>query len=1012
MKQRLTSLLLLISIVALILLVSLLLFPSTTQAQNCPGNVLLSTYHSNGERATYDVFTSGTRAYVACRSTSDLGCLDIVDISNPESPVLLGSSTPDNLQGPPSGIYVTNDKAYVMGDMLVIIDISNPANPTPVGSYTPGGASVYVSGTVAYLGTNEGFQIVDVSNPNNPTLLGVYDVNEFGSIIDLSVSGNTAYLVCDGDAGGLLIFDVASPQTPLLLGTYPIAAATDFSVSGGMAYVISEAGNRDYEGKLFILNISDPVNPILSGNMFITPIPTDIYVSGNIAYVTCEGYFGFSMIRLIDVSDPANPKKSGGYEVEQANFSAISVSNNIAYVAGGENSTNLFILDSNNPATLISTFLWDETVPAAVHVSSNSAYVVGIGPEGYGRLEIVDISNPRMPVQLGHSILDISLSPINVSVSNNIAYVTGGGGLVTVDVTNPTNPTVLGSYTGGAHSGSVVGGIAYLITDNGFQIVDVSDPSNPTLLGESDLSPYSGISDIFVSGTTAYIISNNDPESGGLLMVDVTDPHSPQLLGVQNIGGALRVYVSNNVACVISEGPLWGYSKLWLVNIADPTNPTLFESLNVQGETTDIFAQGNRIYLISRPLLIGSLVQIIDITNPSYPIRLGNFEKERNESSAIFISSGIAYITGENTRNLTLVDVGTGCHQTNPTATIKGKVRVGLENLANVRVKLLDKYMQPLSDTLTDHSGSFSFQNLSPNSYAVMIVEPLGYSSDSTTRFRDLLPGDTLSTNFELTQSILQNVARSKGYWKHQFDVYAKHKGKAQESAEQLLGYITTVQGKYTPHFNFFERATSLQEWQELLSKTKHASMRDKATEELATLVLNLASLNIGQYTVVTSDNHTAGDVLTHVSLVLSNPNAIKDQLELAKDLAEKVNKRELINAGLINDGNILYKINGQKIFWEFGIPFGIPKEYMLYQNYPNPFNPTTIIQYDLPIEGYVHLSVFDVLGREVAILVNERQQAGKGSVMFQAEQLPSGVYYYRLQAGDYNQTKKLLLLR
>jgi photosystem II stability/assembly factor-like uncharacterized protein len=86
--------------------------------------------------------------------------------------------------------------------------------------------------------------------------------------------------------------------------------------------------------------------------------------------------------------------------------------------------------------------------------------------------------------------------------------------------------------------------------------------------------------------------------------------------------------------------------------------------------------------------------------------------------------------------------------------------------------------------------------------------------------------------------------------------------------------------------------------------------------------------------------------------------------------------------------------------------------EFRLEQNYPNPFNPTTTIQFELSVQNHVTLKVFDVLGREVAVLVNSVEAAGTKSVNFNAHELASGVYYYRLQVGSYVEIKKLVLLR
>jgi hypothetical protein len=94
------------------------------------------------------------------------------------------------------------------------------------------------------------------------------------------------------------------------------------------------------------------------------------------------------------------------------------------------------------------------------------------------------------------------------------------------------------------------------------------------------------------------------------------------------------------------------------------------------------------------------------------------------------------------------------------------------------------------------------------------------------------------------------------------------------------------------------------------------------------------------------------------------------------------------------------------------------PIAFDLYQNYPNPFNPTTKISYNIPAvsTGYkdlrVQLKVFDILGNEVATLVEGFKKAGYYSVEFNANSLSSGVYLYKLQAGSFVETKKMILLR
>ena len=89
-----------------------------------------------------------------------------------------------------------------------------------------------------------------------------------------------------------------------------------------------------------------------------------------------------------------------------------------------------------------------------------------------------------------------------------------------------------------------------------------------------------------------------------------------------------------------------------------------------------------------------------------------------------------------------------------------------------------------------------------------------------------------------------------------------------------------------------------------------------------------------------------------------------------------------------------------------------LPRSYALDQNYPNPFNSTTTMRYDVPSVSTVTLKIFDLLGREVAVLVNERKNPGTYEVQFDGSRLSSGVYFYRIEAGSFAQTKKLVLLK
>ena len=135
------------------------------------------------------------------------------------------------------------------------------------------------------------------------------------------------------------------------------------------------------------------------------------------------------------------------------------------------------------------------------------------------------------------------------------------------------------------------------------------------------------------------------------------------------------------------------------------------------------------------------------------------------------------------------------------------------------------------------------------------------------------------------------------------------------------------------------------------------------------------------------------------------------------------------INTGMSNTTVLSLTINGTTLFagtdrgvWTLTVAGlvtavkrsarEIPNRFSLSQNYPNPFNPSTKIVYQIPVKALVTLKVYDILGREVTTLVDAQQNAGQYHVTFDGSRLASGVYFYRIQAGSFIQTKKLMLLK
>lgn len=135
--------------------------------------------------------------------------------------------------------------------------------------------------------------------------------------------------------------------------------------------------------------------------------------------------------------------------------------------------------------------------------------------------------------------------------------------------------------------------------------------------------------------------------------------------------------------------------------------------------------------------------------------------------------------------------------------------------------------------------------------------------------------------------------------------------------------------------------------------------------------------------------------------------------------LASEYNFTDILSEEDLKEEILIYRVSaadtsGNKIIWkEFRLyPAKLVNGYDLMQNYPNPFNPFTKIKYSIPYQQHVIIKVFNILGNEVATLVDEIKPGGTYEVEFNASHLTSGVYLYTLQAGEISETKRMILMK
>lgn len=263
--------------------------------------------------------------------------------------------------------------------------------------------------------------------------------------VSVAVSGRFACAIDSYGPGGFHIIDVSNPACPFVVSSFDAGSnAKGVAVSGTYAYVTNYSG-------LKIIDVSDAAQPSVAGSLSLPGGATSsVAVSGRYAYLGAAGG-----LKVIDVSNPASPSVVG---TAAMTCSALAVSGRYAYALGcsafGQSAVGLQVIDLSNPASpSIVGFVSTGFSPDAVAVSGRYAYVTdwGHSPSYSGNLQVVDISNPAGPSVVGSVGTGSNSFPGPVAVSGRYAYVvnTSSNTLQVIDVSNPGSPLVAGSLCTG-----------------------------------------------------------------------------------------------------------------------------------------------------------------------------------------------------------------------------------------------------------------------------------------------------------------------------------------------------------------------------------------------------------------------------------------------------------------------------------------------------------------------------------------------------------------------------------
>lgn len=729
-------------------------------------------------------------------------------------------------------------------------------------------------------------------------------------------------------------------------------------------------------------DVQDPIHPVLVADI---PGPAsswrDAFDIGNFVYIGTEGGGG---IQIVDISNPANPTLVNTYSATVGNSHTVfgDRARKLVYVMGGfadGASGGLQILDCTNPTNLVEVGRWTNQY---VHDLSAEGNIVHANLINIGRFRLLDLTNPAAPLNLGLPFADPtgashSSWPFGDGVHVLITEETTGGRLKTANISNPSAITLDDDYnpapSTSAHNPHIQGNMAAVSWySRGTRLISITDPANLTEIGYLDTSFGTGLFSgnwgtfpHFPSG----LIASSDIQNG--LFLFKYEPNAGTLDGVvsSSAGGTLA-------------GALVEFTNLDLEQVTAAPGAYRFAAFPGAG----------------------------------YKIRFSAFGYN---ADSVTVAVGPNLTT---TTNVTL--------QKLPSGGVSGIVRdaISLVPLEGAELELVGTPMK----ATTGPAGSYSFPDVPVGTYPLLAVR---YGYDVPLPFSvNITAGGSTIRNVDLTPATV-------------YESFAAHSGWTVTTDPSVTGgawVFGEPNGTFTSGLPFqtdFDHTLSPETQCAVTGNALVGGIGDDDVDGGATRLLSpvydlsaMAAPRVFYYrwyavnsvedrwVVEVTDNGGANWVELEstdlhqatwtgrdfgLSGVISSFNAVQFRFT-----AQDPDPGQVVEAAL-DDFTIYEGSSGAT-----GAPYlptpRVPLE--LAQNWPNPFATVTSIRFSIPKEAHVELSVFDVTGRRVAVLLDELKSTGAHEIVWEGNDLTgqrvqSGVYFYKLSTDGAIHTRKMVRL-
>ncbi|MDP8207494.1 MAG: T9SS type A sorting domain-containing protein [Candidatus Electryonea clarkiae] len=711
--------------------------------------------------------------------------------------------------------------------------------------------------------------------------------------------------------------------------------------------------------------------------------------------------------------------------------------------------------DSLNISLVSRICYWDAAW--GITVLDDYAYVA----DGFAGLRIVDISQPDSLIEVG--FFHPPGKAVDIEISGNYAFVAfhsdWNSGLRIIDISDPTSPEQVSFYEDGyGNNIKVSGNYAYVSQAFAFKIVDISDPSSPEGLGEFEYDPANDIYDFTISENYAFLVRYHsaDPD---LLVLDISNPDSLYEVGSSIIQGrAVSIDIAGNYAYMGSTVEYEDSTRVYLnvIDIEDPASPVVVGSCPIQGDGrgSRVYVSGNHVFIGGAGFLGGAgFMSSVDISDPFSPFEICNIEIPYYVEDIDFQDDKL-FIAASGS-NLQIIEVSddaslteAGYYDQDPVYDV---AVIGDYAYVAKRRSGLNVF------DISDPASPFIVGIDSNIAYGIEIHDQYLYTHYSTCfRVFDISNPEspTETDTLQMHASILDiTIANSLAFLVHSNIDYISLIDVSDPESTELMGSYDCP--------NELNGADVTDEF--LFVAAGHAGLRivDYSDPSSPLEIGHLDTLGytkdvaiIDDYAFILSSTPIITLHIVDISdpespieignLGLGNPYGLHMKISAEGDhvfVIEEETGLHVINVSNPSSPELTgyydtpgealgiavsdqYTFIADKYYFEIfdcsqalnvneAIKSKLPSEYLIESFYPNPFNSTMNVSIGLPVSSKLNLTIFNIVGQEMAVLANEHYPIGYHQFTLNASGFTSGIYFINASVpGKMNVVRKIVLIR